>query len=56
MEDWPKTCPLLKDAKDKEDAERCFKEGCAWWDRHYNCCAVLSSAILLERLAKRKYG
>jgi len=54
MEDYTKICPLLKGMKDKEDIQKCFREGCAWWDSHYNCCAVLSSAILLEILAKRK--
>lgn len=54
MEVCPKICPILKATKDREDIQRCFKEGCAWWDRHYNCCAILSSAILLETLVKRK--
>lgn len=39
-------------AKDGEN--KCFKEDCAWWDRYYNCCAILSSSILLDVLAKRK--
>ena len=54
MEDWPKICPLLKTIKNGEGNQKCFKESCAWWDRHYNCCAVLSSSILLEALVKRK--
>jgi len=47
-----KICPVLVSSKYGED--KCFKESCAWWDTHYNCCAVLSSSILLEVLAKRK--
>jgi len=47
-----KICPILMVAKDGED--KCFKESCAWWDRYYNCCAVLSGSILLDVLAKRR--
>lgn len=53
MEDWPKFCPVLK-TQDREQNQRCLRKECAWWDRSYNCCAVLSSAILLEVLVKRK--
>lgn len=49
-----KTCPILKATKHQMDNQRCFKDSCAWWDKHYNCCAVLSSAILLEVLTIRK--
>jgi len=48
-----KICPVLTAVK-KEDIHKCFKEGCAWWDTHYNCCAILSSAVLLEILSKSK--
>ena len=41
-----KICPILIAIKDAED-RGCFKESCAWWDAHYNCCAVLSTAVLL---------
>lgn len=54
MEEYTKICPLLKGTKQGEGNQKCFREGCAWWDRHYNCCAVLSSSILLETLVKRK--
>ncbi|MBL7131250.1 MAG: hypothetical protein ISS45_07615 [Candidatus Omnitrophica bacterium] len=47
MENWPKICPIFK-------TSLCLKKECAWWDRSYNCCAILSSAILLETLVKRK--
>jgi len=40
------TCPVIN--------SRCVKKDCAWWDGHYNCCAVLSSAILLERGSKKE--
>lgn len=46
-----KICPVLATA---EHRGRCLGERCAWWDEHYNCCAELSSAILLEVLVKRK--
>lgn len=49
-----KICPILMAIENRKDIQKCFKEVCAWWDIHYNCCAVLSSAILLELLAKRK--
>ncbi len=48
-----KICPILITMKDTEDKE-CSKESCAWWDVHYNCCAILSTAVLLEILVKRK--
>jgi len=41
-----KICPLIK--------KECVKAECAWWDEHYNACAVLSSSILLEILTKKK--
>jgi len=49
-----KVCPLFKATKDREDIHKCLKETCAWWDTHYNCCAILSSAVLLEVLSKSK--
>ena len=49
-----KVCPLFRATKDREDIQKCLKEACAWWDMHYNCCAILSSAILLEVLTKRE--
>jgi len=49
-----KICPLFRVIKDRENAQKCLKGACAWWDIYCNCCAVLSSAILLEVLAKRK--
>lgn len=49
-----KVCPFFRATKDKEDIQKCLKKACAWWDMHYNCCAILSSAILLEVLAKRE--
>lgn len=48
-----KRCPVLRSTSG-EDIQKCFRETCAWWDAHYNCCAVLSSAILMEILAKSK--
>jgi len=48
-----KICPVLM-AGTKEGMSKCLKESCAWWDTHYNCCAVLSSAVLLEILSKSK--
>jgi len=49
-----KVCPLFRATIDREDIQKCLKENCAWWDTHYNCCAILSSAVLLEVLAKRE--
>lgn len=47
-----KRCPILMVIKGEEN--RCLKENCAWWDVHYNCCAILSNVILLDTAAKRK--
>ena len=46
-----KICPLFRT---KKDIQKCLKEVCAWWGAHYNCCAVLSAAILFEVLTKKE--
>ena len=49
-----KICPILKATKGGIDDQECFGKRCAWWDTYYNCCAVLSSAILTEILVKKR--
>lgn len=47
-----KLCPILMLTRDGEN--NCLREDCAWWDAHYNCCAILSNSVLLEAIIKRK--
>ncbi|MDI6758910.1 MAG: hypothetical protein QMD94_04480 [Candidatus Omnitrophota bacterium] len=54
MESWTKICPFPNVIKYTDGNQKCIKESCALWDGHYNCCAILSSSILLETLVKRK--